>query len=60
MEARQAPASEYSDLDESRERLEIEGWQRRVQGATPTPSATNLSQASMDAIRTILRDLFAG
>jgi 3-polyprenyl-4-hydroxybenzoate decarboxylase len=35
-------------------------WQRRVQGAIPTPSATNLGQASMDAVRTILRDLFAG
>jgi hypothetical protein len=35
-------------------------WQRRVQGVIPTPSATNLGQASMDAIRTILRDRFAG
>jgi ABC-type Mn2+/Zn2+ transport system permease subunit len=35
-------------------------WQRRVQGAIPTPSATNLGQASTDAVREIVRDLFAG
>jgi hypothetical protein len=35
-------------------------WERRVQRAIPTPSATNLGQASTDAIKTILHDLFAG
>jgi hypothetical protein len=35
-------------------------WQRRVQQAIPTPSATNLGQASADAVRTIVRELFAG
>ena len=35
-------------------------WQRRVQRAIPTPSATNLAQASSDAVQAILRDLFAG
>jgi ABC-type Mn2+/Zn2+ transport system permease subunit len=35
-------------------------WQRRVQGAIPTPSATNLGQASTDAVQAILRYLFAG
>jgi hypothetical protein len=35
-------------------------WQRRVQGAIPTPSATSLGQASTDAVQAILRDLFAG
>ena len=35
-------------------------WQRRVQGAIPTPSATNLGQASTDAIKTLLHDLFTG
>jgi hypothetical protein len=35
-------------------------WQRRVQSAIPTPSATNLGQASTDAASKIVRDLFAG
>lgn len=35
-------------------------WQRRIQGAVPTPSATNLNQASMDAAAKIVRELFAG
>ena len=35
-------------------------WQRRVQGAIPTPSATNLGQASTDAVQAILSYLFAG
>jgi ABC-type Mn2+/Zn2+ transport system permease subunit len=35
-------------------------WQRRVQGAIPTPSATNVGQASTDAVKAILRDIFAG
>ena len=35
-------------------------WQKRVQGAIPTPSATNLGQASTDAVHAIVHDLFAG
>jgi len=35
-------------------------WERRVQRAIPTPSATNLGQASADAVRAIVRELFAG
>lgn len=35
-------------------------WERRVQRAIPTPSATNLAQTSTDAVRAILHDLFAG
>ncbi len=35
-------------------------WQRRVQGAIPTASATNSGQASTDAVKEIVRDLFAG
>jgi hypothetical protein len=35
-------------------------WERHVQRAIPTPSATNLGQASTDAVNAILRDLFAG
>ena len=35
-------------------------WQRRVQSAIPTPSATNLGQASTDAASKIVRDLLAG
>ena len=35
-------------------------WERRVQRAIPTPSATNLGQASTDAIKAIVHDLFAG
>ena len=35
-------------------------WQRRVQSAIPTPSATNLGQASTDAASKIVHDLFAG
>ncbi len=35
-------------------------WERRVQRAVPTPSATNLGQASTDAVREITRDLFTG
>jgi ABC-type Mn2+/Zn2+ transport system permease subunit len=35
-------------------------WQRRFQGAVPTPSATNLGQASTDAVNKIIRELFAG
>jgi ABC-type Mn2+/Zn2+ transport system permease subunit len=35
-------------------------WERRVQGAIPTPSATNAGQASNDAVKAIVRDLFAG
>jgi ABC-type Mn2+/Zn2+ transport system permease subunit len=35
-------------------------WQRRIQGAVPTPSAPNLGQASTDAVNKIVRDLFTG
>jgi hypothetical protein len=35
-------------------------WERRVQGAIPTPSATNIGQASTDAVNAIVRGLFAG
>ena len=35
-------------------------WARRVQRAVPTPSATNLGQASTDAVKEIVGDLFAG
>ena len=35
-------------------------WERRVQRAISTPSATNLGQASTDAVQAILHDLFAG
>jgi hypothetical protein len=35
-------------------------WQRRIQRAIPTPSATNLGQASADAARAIVRELFTG
>ena len=35
-------------------------WERRVQRAVPTPSATNVGQASTDAVREIVHDLFAG
>ena len=35
-------------------------WQRRVQRAIPTPSATNLGQASTDAARAIVLELFTG
>jgi ABC-type Mn2+/Zn2+ transport system permease subunit len=34
-------------------------WERRYQRAVPTPSATNLSQASTDAVKIIMQDLFA-
>jgi hypothetical protein len=33
-------------------------WERRIQRAVPTPSATNLGQSSMDAVREITRELF--
>jgi len=33
-------------------------WQRRVQGAIPTPSATNTAQASADAVKGIMREIF--
>ena len=34
-------------------------WERRIQRAVPTPSATNMGQASTDAIKEIVRELFA-
>jgi ABC-type Mn2+/Zn2+ transport system permease subunit len=33
-------------------------WQRRYQRAVPTPSATNLGQASSDAVKIIVRAIF--
>jgi hypothetical protein len=33
-------------------------WQRHYQRAVPTPSATNLSQASSDAAKVVVRELF--
>jgi ABC-type Mn2+/Zn2+ transport system permease subunit len=35
-------------------------WERRIQRAVPTPSATNLGQAYTDSVKEIVRDLFAG
>jgi hypothetical protein len=35
-------------------------WERRVQRAVPTPSATNLGQASTDAAKAVVHDLFLG
>jgi hypothetical protein len=35
-------------------------WARRIQRAVSTPSATNLGQASTDAVKEIVNDLFAG
>ena len=35
-------------------------WERRIQRAVPTPSATNIGQASTDAVREIVHELFAG
>ena len=35
-------------------------WERRVQRAVPTPSATNVGQASSDATKEIVRGLFSG
>jgi ABC-type Mn2+/Zn2+ transport system permease subunit len=34
-------------------------WQRHYQRAVPTPSATNLAQASVDAAKIVVRELFA-
>ena len=35
-------------------------WERRIQRAVPTPSATNLSQSYADSVKEVVRDLFAG
>src|SRR5262245_28684149 len=35
-------------------------WERRIQRAVPTPSATNLGQAYTDCVKEVVRDLFAG
>jgi hypothetical protein len=35
-------------------------WQRRIQRAVPTPSATNLGQAYTDSVKEVVRDLFSG
>jgi len=34
-------------------------WQRRIQRAVPTPSATNLGQSYADSVREVVRDLFS-
>jgi hypothetical protein len=34
-------------------------WGRRIQGAVPTPSATNLGQAYADSVKEVVRDLFS-
>lgn len=35
-------------------------WERRIQRAVPTPSATNLGLAYTDSAKEVVRDLFAG
>jgi hypothetical protein len=35
-------------------------WERRIQRAVPTPSATNLGQAYADSVKEVVRDLFPG
>ena len=35
-------------------------WERRIQRAVPTPSATNLGQSYTDSVKEVVRDLFAG
>jgi ABC-type Mn2+/Zn2+ transport system permease subunit len=35
-------------------------WERRIQRAVPTPSATNLGQAYTDSVKEVVRDLFQG
>ena len=35
-------------------------WERRIQRAVPTPSATNLGQAYTDSVKEVVRDLFSG
>lgn len=34
-------------------------WERRVQNAVPTPSATDVRQAYMDAVKTVVGELFS-
>jgi ABC-type Mn2+/Zn2+ transport system permease subunit len=34
-------------------------WERRVQSAVPTPSATELGQAYMDAVKSVMGELFS-
>jgi ABC-type Mn2+/Zn2+ transport system permease subunit len=34
-------------------------WERRVQSAVPTPSATELGQAYMDAVKSVMSELFS-
>jgi ABC-type Mn2+/Zn2+ transport system permease subunit len=34
-------------------------WERRIQRAVPTPSATNLGQAYADSVKEVVRDLFS-
>jgi ABC-type Mn2+/Zn2+ transport system permease subunit len=33
-------------------------WEKRIQRAVPTPAATNIGQASMDAVKEIMREIF--
>jgi ABC-type Mn2+/Zn2+ transport system permease subunit len=35
-------------------------WERRIQRAVPTPSATNLGQAYADSVKEVVRELFPG
>lgn len=35
-------------------------WERRIQRAVPTPSATNLGQAYTDSVKEVVREVFAG
>jgi ABC-type Mn2+/Zn2+ transport system permease subunit len=35
-------------------------WERRIQRAVPTPSATNLGQAYTDSVKEVVRELFSG
>jgi hypothetical protein len=34
-------------------------WERRIHRAVPTPSATNVGQASVDAVKEIMREIFS-
>jgi hypothetical protein len=34
-------------------------WERRIQRAVPTPSATNLGQAYEDSVKEVVRVLFS-
>jgi hypothetical protein len=34
-------------------------WERRIQRAVPTPSATNLGQSYTDSVKEVVRDIFS-